>query len=56
MPSPFKARACITIEPTSYCEAVVEEYTNRRCPMPVRKDIRMVRPWMADIRRAAATL
>ena len=51
--SPFKRRMCIALESVELREAVIDEYTHRRDPVYVRKDIFDVCPWMVEIRRAS---
>ena len=53
LPPSFKCRVCITMESVRYREALAGDYRNRCDPMDTREDIRTVRPWMVDSRRAA---
>ena len=53
--APLRCNVCCALDAAKHREVVVDTYENRCDPMIVRRDIFLVCPWMAELRRAPPT-
>ena len=52
-PAPFRCNICRALDAAKHREFVAGEHRNRRDPASICRDIFMVCPWMAELRRAS---